>query len=96
MKRLALAAFASALTLTAGTALAQEKEIAVIVKTANATFWQNVQKGADAAMQDVEGYSMTFQGPASESAIADQVNICLLYTSPSPRDKRQSRMPSSA
>ena len=26
----------------------------------------------------------------------DQQNICLLYTSPSPRDKRQSRMPSSA
>ena len=25
-----------------------------------------------------------------------QSNICLLYTSPSPRDKRQSRMPSSA
>ena len=25
-----------------------------------------------------------------------QNNICLLYTSPSPRDKRQSRMPSSA
>ena len=24
------------------------------------------------------------------------MNICLLYTSPSPRDKRQSRMPSSA
>ena len=24
------------------------------------------------------------------------LNICLLYTSPSPRDKRQSRMPSSA
>ena len=24
------------------------------------------------------------------------VRICLLYTSPSPRDKRQSRMPSSA
>ena len=24
------------------------------------------------------------------------VEICLLYTSPSPRDKRQSRMPSSA
>ena len=27
--------------------------------------------------------------------IAD-LNVCLLYTSPSPRDKRQSRMPSSA
>ena len=27
---------------------------------------------------------------------ADNGNSCLLYTSPSPRDKRQSRMPSSA
>ena len=26
----------------------------------------------------------------------NQLNACLLYTSPSPRDKRQSRMPSSA
>ena len=25
-----------------------------------------------------------------------ETTICLLYTSPSPRDKRQSRMPSSA
>ena len=28
--------------------------------------------------------------------VADLHNVCLLYTSPSPRDKRQSRMPSSA
>ena len=27
---------------------------------------------------------------------ATKADICLLYTSPSPRDKRQSRMPSSA
>ena len=27
---------------------------------------------------------------------ADSLDTCLLYTSPSPRDKRQSRMPSSA
>ena len=26
----------------------------------------------------------------------ERINACLLYTSPSPRDKRQSRMPSSA
>ena len=26
----------------------------------------------------------------------EQIYVCLLYTSPSPRDKRQSRMPSSA
>ena len=28
--------------------------------------------------------------------ILNHYGICLLYTSPSPRDKRQSRMPSSA
>ena len=28
--------------------------------------------------------------------ICEHFDICLLYTSPSPRDKRQSRMPSSA
>ena len=32
---------------------------------------------------------------AFDSAIR-QIDTCLLYTSPSPRDKRQSRMPSSA
>ena len=29
-------------------------------------------------------------------AIGGVLSVCLLYTSPSPRDKRQSRMPSSA
>ena len=29
-------------------------------------------------------------------AVTDPIMGCLLYTSPSPRDKRQSRMPSSA
>ena len=30
------------------------------------------------------------------ATVDDAVRACLLYTSPSPRDKRQSRMPSSA
>ena len=30
------------------------------------------------------------------SSVIQYLNACLLYTSPSPRDKRQSRMPSSA
>ena len=35
--------------------------------------------------------------PASDvAALTDGDQVCLLYTSPSPRDKRQSRMPSSA
>ena len=29
-------------------------------------------------------------------ALAEQVEFCLLYTSPSPRDRQKSRMPSSA
>ena len=33
---------------------------------------------------------------ASSQKRGDWVNTCLLYTSPSPRDMRRSRMPSSA
>ncbi|KDR38035.1 ABC transporter substrate-binding protein [Caballeronia glathei] len=50
-------------------------EIAVIVKTVNSNYWQNVQKGASAAVADAKGYTLTFQGPASESAITDEVNM---------------------
>ena len=32
----------------------------------------------------------------NDEKLRAKYNICLLYTSPSPRDKRQSRMPSSA
>ena len=39
-----------------------------------------------------EGISNTFSGEHP----CGLCKICLLYTSPSPRDKRQSRMPSSA
>ena len=34
--------------------------------------------------------------PADAADIIEHLSDCLLYTSPSPRDKRQSRMPSSA
>ena len=37
-----------------------------------------------------------YGGNAMVSEELKQQVICLLYTSPSPRDKRQSRMPSSA
>jgi ribose transport system substrate-binding protein len=56
-------------------ATAQAGEIAVIVKTTNSTFWQNVNKGAAAGMKEMAGHTLTFSGPASESAIADQVNL---------------------
>ncbi len=70
--------FAAALLTSAALLIAlpaQAAEIAVIVKTVNSTFWQNVQKGAEAAIKESGGNTVTFQGPAAESAVADQVNM---------------------
>ena len=44
--------------------------------------------------EEVERISATTE--FNDIKLADGTNTCLLYTSPSPRDKRQSRMPSSA
>jgi len=73
--RTALAAtlVAGAIGLATGPVLAGE--IAVIVKTTNSNFWQNVNKGASAAIEGQSEHTMTFDGPAAESAIADQVNL---------------------
>jgi ribose transport system substrate-binding protein len=72
-KLLTTAMMASALALSA--AAAQAGEIAVIVKTTNSNFWQNVNKGASAAIEGQSNHTMTFNGPASESAVADQVSL---------------------
>jgi ribose transport system substrate-binding protein len=54
-------------------------EIAVIVKTGNSSFWQNVQTGAFAAAKELKGQtpklSVTFLGAQSESNINEQINI---------------------
>ncbi|HHT7895168.1 TPA: ABC transporter substrate-binding protein [Pasteurella multocida] len=56
--------------------LAKTNEIAVIVKTENANFWQNVKKGALAAEKDLGGqYKVSFQGPQAETAIDEEVNM---------------------
>ncbi|PTB22386.1 LacI family transcriptional regulator [Trinickia symbiotica] len=70
-----LAVSALLLTLFNTGAQAAGGEIAVIVKTVNSNYWQNVQKGATAALEKEKGYTMTFQGPAAESDIADEVNM---------------------
>ena len=46
---------------------------------------------ADVSKSDLILYTV-----AGDALIYELYNTCLLYTSPSPRDKRQSRMPSSA
>jgi len=47
MKTLITTLCAAALALSASAASAADKEIAVIVKTVNSDFWQNVKKGAN-------------------------------------------------
>ncbi|MDP0019907.1 ABC transporter substrate-binding protein [Glaesserella parasuis] len=78
MKKLAIvtATVLGLSTLFAGSAWAKSDEIAVIVKSANSTFWQNVRKGAETTGADLGGkYKVTFQGPESETAIDAQVNM---------------------
>lgn len=78
MKKLAIvtATVLGLSTLFAGSVWAKSQEIAVIVKSANSTFWQNVQKGAKAAEKDLGGkYQVNFQGPDAETAIDAQVNM---------------------
>ena len=49
--------------------------------------------GDESADTLVLGWGSTYGGITQA---VNRLNDCLLYTSPSPRDKRQSRMPSSA
>ena len=54
------------------------------------------------SMQDISKFLMIFIAAGSTlwlvygSIVSDVFIICLLYTSPSPRDRQKSRMPSSA
>lgn len=68
-------AVAGAVTITAIPATALAQEVAVIVKTTSSNFWQNVNRGAQAGMEGLADYTMSFDGPASESDIAAQVNM---------------------
>jgi ABC-type sugar transport system permease subunit len=43
-----------------------------------------------------ENFKLVFNDPNVVDAFFNTIRICLLYTSPSPRDRQKSRMPSSA
>ena len=58
-------------------------------------------KNALILMKDGGAEAIKIEGGANriklvERLVSEEIPVCLLYTSPSPRDKRQSRMPSSA
>jgi len=79
MKKLLKPLFVSTLVLAAAAmapaAMAADKEIAVIVKTANSDFWQNVKKGANDGVAQLKGYTASFQGAASDTDLAGQVAL---------------------
>jgi len=59
--------------------MAFSQEIAVIVKTGNSSFWQNVQTGCFDAQKELKKttpkLSVTFLGPQSESNVNEEINI---------------------
>lgn len=75
MKTLLTTLCAATLALSAFAASAADKEIAVIVKTVNSDFWQNVKKGATDGAAKLKGYTATFQGAASDTDLAGQVAL---------------------
>jgi ribose transport system substrate-binding protein len=66
-------------TVAPAPAAAGPMEIAVIVKTGNSGYWQNVQSGAQKAAKELQAQSpklsVTFLGPQSESMITEEINI---------------------
>ena len=51
----------------------------------------------DGGVMEVDDWFEEMEGVIDEGVQLEEMeDVCLLYTSPSPRDKRQSRMPSSA
>ena len=70
--------------------LGKEGFSVVLAATGNEAMSKFDQGGIDLVLLDlmIPGFSGI--------EVCKQIRSCLLYTSPSPRDKRQSRMPSSA
>ena len=57
---------------------------------------QEPLRSEEALRGEVEAYSVLIEKVALKKEFFDQTTACLLYTSPSPRDRQKSRMPSSA
>ncbi len=76
--KIALLAAALVLAVSCGTVRAED-EIAVIVKTLNSSFWQNVNTGSTDAATEIKAagkpYTVSFNGPDAETEIEKQVNM---------------------
>ena len=68
------------------------QDLAIILKDSTTFTYTNLRN-----LIIIGGTMMTrISNECQQTSMGELVSVCLLYTSPSPRDKRQSRMPSSA
>ena len=58
--------------------------------------WRKAQPDNELAWQHIEAVTGRFRSLPTQAAYQSLSPLCLLYTSPSPRDLSTSRMPSSA
>ena len=65
------------------------------VVSTNKTAVESINSSSD-NFTNISGLSATITPSATSSKIFIVASVCLLYTSPSPRDRQKSRMPSSA
>ena len=83
-----------------GTLMAGKRGLIMGVANKNSIAWaiarQLAAQGAELAFTHQGDKLLRRVKPLAESVQPKGSNSCLLYTSPSRRDKRQSRMPSSA
>jgi len=67
------------LALALNSVLGFGQEVAVVVKTGNSSFWQNVQTGCNDAQKELRKaspkFTVTFLGPQSESNVNEEINI---------------------
>ena len=76
-------------------------DLRIKIRSAGVRGWDAapMDEPAALALERLGGVAAGFTSRRLAEAMLDSANLiltCLLYTSPSPRDKRQSRMPSSA
>ena len=72
-----------------------ERDGVIMIEAEDTTMAGDWVKSSDVAGFTGSGY-VVYMGPDEYKFAGSAPSSCLLYTSPSPRDKRQSRMPSSA
>ena len=56
----------------------------------------NNQQGKEGGVQQPAAAAAVTEAAGPEAPLVSDAKTCLLYTSPSPRDRTRSRMPSSA